>query len=45
MTLPLYISYILIFKLTFDNIQLHETYLYKWIVMCDMIFVMHIKFK
>jgi hypothetical protein len=36
-----YISYMLIFMLNYDNIKLHEIFICIWIVMCDMIFVMH----
>jgi hypothetical protein len=43
--LPLYISYMLIFMLNFENIKLHEKKFYKWIVMCDMIFVVHVNFE
>jgi hypothetical protein len=31
--------------LYFDNIKLYENLFVKWIVMCDMNFVMHIDFE
>jgi len=32
--------------LNYDNIKSYEIfYLYKWIVVCDMIFLMHINFE